>query len=294
MTEISSIVGEEIPVAKRKKSGLRHWMQEASRLRAEALQDLDEETVHDLRVALRRCRAMVQTIREVDDAPGWRKLNRAAREVFQALGELRDTQVQLLWLQHLSSGEDILAARLRSHLQTRERELRVLAGEVIEVFDEKRWEKWTEKLPERLEKLAGNVLAFEELARRRLEEIEALDTKAAFERDEERYHELRIAVKHLRYVVENFLPELDIAEGRELKHVQDLLGEAHDLCVLRESLVAQAAPDDEMLLLAWRERIAAEYGRRIGEYRRMVQGAYGIWERWRRMLDEELDARGEP
>ena len=76
--------------------------------------------------------------------------------------------------------------------------------------------------------------------------------------------------------------------------MQDLLGEAHDLCVLRESLVALAAPDDEMLLLAWRERIAAEYARRIGEYRRMVQGAYGIWERWRRMLNEELDARGEP
>ncbi|MCB0220506.1 MAG: CHAD domain-containing protein, partial [Chrysiogenetes bacterium] len=188
MTEISSIVVEEIPVAKRKKSGLRHWMQEASRLRAAALEDLDEATVHDLRVALRRCRAMVQTIREIDDDPGWQKLNRAAREIFQALGELRDTQVQLLWLQHLSTGEDILATRLQGHLQKRERELRALARQVIEVFDEKRWEKWTEKFPQRLTKLAGNVLAFEELAQRRLEEIESLDTKAAFERDEERYH----------------------------------------------------------------------------------------------------------
>ena len=45
------------------------------------------------------------------------------------------------------------------------------------------------------------------------------------------YHRLRIAIKRFRYIVENFLPLQHAAWSDDLKQVQDLLGEVHDLDV---------------------------------------------------------------
>ncbi len=44
-------------------------------------------------------------------------------------------------------------------------------------------------------------------------------------------------MKRFRYMVESFLPEKSEAWGEELSHAQDLLGEGHDLDVLRALIV---------------------------------------------------------
>ena len=64
--------------------------------------------VHDLRVALRRCRTMADALSEVNPDRGWRKLKKDSRELFRALGALRDTQVEQEWLKKLSAGDDPL------------------------------------------------------------------------------------------------------------------------------------------------------------------------------------------
>lgn len=276
--------------AKKKNAGLGFWMEQVLKLHGRTLAALSEENVHDLRVALRRCRSMVQTVRQVDEHRGWKKINREARTIFRALGDLRDTQVQILWVEELRDERDPLADRLRERLLVRERELQEAAAGVLQGFDRKRWEKWRAGFPARIEKIAADVVAFEELALRRLDEVDNLDTLALRERDEELYHELRIAVKRLRYVAENFLPGLYARSGKELKRVQDLLGEAHDLCVLRESLIELAGPGDAEQLAQWKMRLSREYTRRIRTYRRMAVGAWGVWGRWRSMLTGALQA----
>ena len=74
---------------------------------AEAVQEgWKSKDVHDLRVALRRCRTMADALSEVNPDRGWRKLKKDSRELFRALGALRDTQVEQEWLKKLSAGDD--------------------------------------------------------------------------------------------------------------------------------------------------------------------------------------------
>ena len=75
--------------------------------RAEQVQPgWDADDVHDLRVALRRCRTMADALSEVNPGSGWRKLKKASRESFHALGDLRDIQVERSWVKKLGTPGD--------------------------------------------------------------------------------------------------------------------------------------------------------------------------------------------
>src|SRR5579863_5161733 len=74
--------------------GLEVWMDRVLERAEQVRRTWDIDSVHDLRVALRRCRSMADALSEVNPGPGWRKLKRASRELFHALGALRDTQVK--------------------------------------------------------------------------------------------------------------------------------------------------------------------------------------------------------
>ena len=53
---------------------------------------LDVDAVHDLRVALRRCRSIADALMMIDPSPSWRQMKRAGRRLFRGLGALRDGQ----------------------------------------------------------------------------------------------------------------------------------------------------------------------------------------------------------
>ena len=71
----------------------------------------------------------------------------------------------------------------------------------------------------------------------------------------EPWHTLRIGVKRFRYTVESLLPELHESWGEDLKRVQDLLGEVHDLDVLAETIARVAGDEPEEAIAGWMERI---------------------------------------
>ena len=63
----------------------------------------DVDAVHDLRVAIRRCRSVAGVMEEVDPDPSWVEMRKLGRKLFRQLGELRDTQVLEEWTKNLSS-----------------------------------------------------------------------------------------------------------------------------------------------------------------------------------------------
>ena len=268
------------------KFGLAHWMRRVLRECAGADMELSPGVVHDLRVALRRCRSMARSVMEVDPSPDWRGMRKAARGLFRPLGHLRDSQVMLEWVQRLSPADDPVRQRMAEILAGRERELTACARRALAQFDRKRWKRFAALLPERVRRVPLDPLAFTHLALERYDEAHALHRRARRSRSRVAYHRLRIGLKRFRYTVENFLPELSAAWEADLKRVQDLLGDVHDLDVLRASLRTTGPVFDAAERSRWFEAIDRERQLRLEEYRRLTRGKASLWARWRAGLPD--------
>ncbi len=225
--------------------------------------DFSADPVHDLRVALRRCRSMADGMMAMDPDPDWKEMKKAGKRLFQRLGTLRDVQIMMDWLEKLaqvaqapspelpqdrSSGADTADASpstesvngqhdLVSHslleiLKARESEQKREARVALDEFDRKQWRQWSHSLPLRAGRIRPGSAVFKHLALERWTAARELHTRAMRNRSQVAFHTLRIGIKRFRYIVENFLPDQHKAWSDDLKHMQDLLGEVHDLDVL--------------------------------------------------------------
>src|ERR1700734_3010412 len=102
-----------------KRIGLDDWMSRVAELAGKVQDGWDVDDIHDLRTAMRRCRAMAEALSEVNPDPGWRKIKKSTRRLFRALGELRDAQMKLQWLKKLGSASDPLRRHLAPALELR-------------------------------------------------------------------------------------------------------------------------------------------------------------------------------
>src|SRR5581483_8708768 len=113
---------------------------------------------------------------------------------------------------------------------------------------------------------------FKHLALERWTEAHDLHRRALRNRSQTAWHNLRIGIKRFRYIVENFLPVEHALWGNDLKKLQDMLGEVHDLDVLwAAAQQVKAFPDDEARA-RWQARIREERERRIESYRQKMMG----------------------
>src|SRR5450631_1592885 len=83
------------------KLGLRAWMERVLAECDRAAAGFDADAVHDLRVALRRCRSLADGLMAIDPDSSWKDMKKAGKKLFQALGELRDMQVMQEWIEKL-------------------------------------------------------------------------------------------------------------------------------------------------------------------------------------------------
>src|SRR5579862_7478312 len=109
-----------------KSQGLPVWMDRVLERMEQVRSGGDADDVHDLRVALRRCRTMVDALCEVTPGSGWRKLRKTSRDLFDSLGHLRDIHVQRDWIKKLSTSTDPVRRRMLSLLSVQERKQREL------------------------------------------------------------------------------------------------------------------------------------------------------------------------
>ena len=272
-----------LPEKTEKKSGLLYW---AHRVVAEcenASQDFAADPVHDLRVAIRRCRSMADGFLSVDPDPGWKQMKRMAKPLFAALGELRDVQVMMEWVSKLSVPEDPARSILLAELQAREAKLKEIAKQALADFDRKHWITINEHLSARSEKVPLGETVFQLLALERWIDARELHRKALRNRSGVAYHQLRIGIKRLRYTVENFLPALHEKWSKDLRTLQDALGEVHDFDVLWAMVRAHHEISDEVCS-HWHTGIQTERNKRLGLYRERMVGRQSLWNEWRAAL----------
>src|SRR5258708_39178018 len=274
------------------KLGLRAWMERVLVECDRAAAGFEADPVHDLRVALRRCRSLADGLIALDPDPSWKDMKKAGRKLFQALGELRDMQVMQEWIEKLSdansndpnASNDPVAVKLLDHVHVREAVCKQLALKDLNQFDRKQWRQWARALPRRAARGRPGRVVYLHLALEKWTAAYDLHNHALRTRSQVAVHQLRIGIKRFRYTVENFLPRQHAAWGDDLKELQDLLGEVHDLDVLWATAIEiQAFPDAESRS-RWREKLNVERGKRIERYREKMVGRQSLWRVWRAEL----------
>lgn len=230
----------------------------------------DERAIHRARVASRRLRELVPVL-QLDPRTA-RKLSRRLRKVTRRLGRIREHDVLLLltdeWLVSRPAHRDVLR-RLR-HQIAREREavrratlerlpiddLWRLARRLERVADALR-EREAERTPDRRapERARSVEWAVDARIAHRAARLAAAVDAAGAVYLPERLHDVRIAVKKLRYAL-----ELRSGDGEgprtalaTLKRAQSLLGRMHDLQVLIDRVRGAQASLAPANLRVWRD-----------------------------------------
>lgn len=265
-------------------------LEELDRLEADPL---DEEAVHDARVACRRLRVGLLLVRErIPRKKRRKRLEVDLRALRTALGAARETEVALTTLSGLRSelsGDTRLAAdALSTALAVRHEELRQAAGQALNAVGLARFRRRLSRVSEGLAaggdtappggstphgsdaELTAAAGAAVQASRARLL---ALPSGPILAGDDEALHRLRIEGKKLRYTLEFFeplfVPRIRV-RLRMLRQLQDQLGEIHDLadlCGRLDALIAAARKlHDARLMIGYealRELVEQERTRRL-------------------------------
>jgi len=266
------------------KRGIQYWMERVVEECDRVQPGFAADPVHDLRVALRRCRSMAEGFRAIDPDPTWRKMRRAGKELFSALGELRDVQVLKEWVERLGAANDPVKHRLTAYCELREGQLKAQASAAVSGFDTVTWLRWARILNSRERQLPVGSDLFQVIAVEKLEDAIRLHQTALRNRSKVALHALRIGIKRFRYVIENFLPEQNERWARDLKQLQDVLGEIHDLDVLWATALQIRSFATAEERERWRNAIRHERAERVAVYKQKLVGRTSLLGQWRQGL----------
>lgn len=225
-------------------SALGYSVARFEQMRGAAIRRLDKKTVHQLRVSIRRLQAALRLM-------GLHEERRSLRPLMQLAGEVRNRDVAM---------ELAEPAPMRQELWQQRRHHAAALKEAVRAF------ALAPLVEQPLAPPAGLVKAFFRAGRR-----------AAGKPTAGRLHALRLAGKRLRYAIEFLLPVLDasvIIRLRDLKHLQQELGQAND-CATARTLTSDA---EFHAVLARKEQ---GHRGRFAEYWRENFEVLGAWESWR-------------
>jgi CHAD domain-containing protein len=280
-----------LPGAHREHRGLDHWIRRVLTELGNLRRAPDKDTVHDLRVAIRRCRSVAAVMAEVDPNPHWRELRHVPRKLFRRLGALRDAQIMGDWVKAHGAENDRLRILLEEHFGAREPRLLNAVIHAAEKFDEKSWKRLDRKLRKRVRLVPAGSLAAECLSLERLEEARRLHARAIREQKPDSWHALRIGIKKFRYTVESFLPGRYEVWSPQLKRLQDILGEIHDLDVLAVLVRDKAQADIPELLSEWDRMIERARNKCLDQYSELTFGKSSVWTDWAAGLPQDQRAQ---
>ncbi|MFA7097087.1 MAG: CHAD domain-containing protein [Gammaproteobacteria bacterium] len=221
------------------------YLQQAAAAAQRLERAVDDEALHDFRVALRRLRTCLRAHADRIDDCVPKKARRRIRTIAAATGQARDAEVQRAWLRseigNLPPRRRPALTRLEARLEQRQR----LAYEKIRADvlpDFRRAERKLRKALSALAKppaaAADASLTFAQavapLVRQHVAELKTSLARFKSPAHVEEAHLARISAKRLRYLLEPVAKRLAIEDTvmRELRVLQDLLGELRDLQLL--------------------------------------------------------------
>jgi CHAD domain-containing protein len=244
----------------------------------------DPEGAHQMRIGLRRLRSALRALRPLVDASSLRAFERSAREIGRCVGTLRDADVLILGIQapmeqvaSNKSGFPELRDALVRHQQAKRDEVRSVLGGP-------QWGKLHLYLTLWPKTLEGRDALDKPISRHACRILRRAWRKAAKlgrkldQLDDEHRHEMRKALKHVRYQAEFFSPLFKKNATRHfierLKALQDVFGYVNDVRMAPRLVELQHAQRAGV-----RAARAASYvvGRHDAEAEHVWHGAGELW-----------------
>ena len=204
-----------------------------------------EKSIHDLRVSTRRLIAILELAKALAGGDEIAQLQRRFKKVLKRMGRLRDTQVLLVNVSRVPRTR-LVADFKKSLIQREKREIDKIRGKL----KPRRKQKLSKAVDDvRSEFGSRQTKLGQQKIHRSIERVltsrgnELLKAQRRFLRsqpvNEDLLHEMRIALKKFRYVVEAAQPVLGEAakeRAREMHAFQHLIGESRDVEMLRTTL----------------------------------------------------------
>jgi CHAD domain-containing protein len=204
----------------------------------------DPDTIHDLRVWSRRLQQTIRALLPQARAQGSRKVIKILRRVRQALGTLRNLDVNTDLVENRlekSQSPNLREAweALENHLKANRATLVANARQEVAKHDLVSFIERAQKLLSRVDIDADPTPKLEKAVIASLMDWDEAYGLASESRSVEHLHGLRIATKRLRYRVE-LLADTAAASlkpmVKDLKEMQSALGDWHDRSVLLQSI----------------------------------------------------------
>ena len=234
-----------------------------------ALKSRNPETVHDLRVALRRFAQALRVFKPCFRGKEVRKIRRDVKRTLGLAGEVRncDIALQLLSKSKQAKQADFLP-KLASSRREAERTLVPVLKQWMERKSSRKWRVALEAAASQTAQSSGKTsitrTAHQTLPRLADEFFERGHRAAKEKASPAELHQFRIASKKFRYSLELFLPLFGPAlkPGLEkIKQVQGLLGDINDCETVRNMISEYKGTGS---VAAWLKR---KQRKRIGEFR---------------------------
>jgi len=250
--------------------------QTAAKIKDETASD----TVHDLRVSIRRLRALVTLFNDISPKLKPKAFNRALRRLLRPYGSLRDQYVQMNILKESVSQDEQFLNPYLNRLNKKVSKLENILKKRIKTIDLSGVEDLLGKLtnldkiqipknrkPRGVVEKAIPFFVSRSILQKFLIACFAYLPLVTNEELKQDFHKLRVAVKKLRYKVEILQPLLSQDFSEEaisiFRQIQDAMGETHDRDVAMDDVASFFKKKDAKVLESpeykkWLENMCAE------------------------------------
>lgn len=229
---------KDAPLTRHIPEALQHQYQRMRDLETGVIRGFDDEFLHQYRIAIRRSRAIAESISEIHSDAELRKAAKTLKKHAQATSELRDLHVFLAdleqWQLREGAGMALVSSGARSYFANlADAEQQALAKRLTGKKYRKDMERWHQLISSRHFKKITRKLTSEDIRKaldKRIQRYNTMVQQLSKQAPDEDYHRLRKRLKRIRY-----LAELDKPAFREmlrqLKYRQQKFGDFQDLHV---------------------------------------------------------------